>query len=196
MPAGPTTSSWSPTAPSRVFEHTAEDNNAAFAPVATIVSMAPPADLVVASVTVPASGMVGQTPSTPITWTVTNQGINTATGSWYDTVYLSADETWDIADPLVASVLHTGDLAPGASYIGSTNASLPAAIPGDYHVIVRTDIRNNVRESNDANNQGVSAATIAMDMPGIAFGVPVAGTSGRQPGRLLPHQRHGGPGHF
>ena len=159
-----------------VFEDTAKANNTAFDPTATVVTFAPPADLVVANITVPPSGVAGQAPSPSITWTVTNQGTNPAVGSWYDSVYLSANGTWSVTDPLIDRVQHTGDLAPGASYTASTTAPLPAVVPGNYHVIVRTDILNNVRETDKTNNLLASASTIAMDVPELPLDVATPAT--------------------
>jgi RHS repeat-associated protein len=153
----------------QVFEGTAETNNAKFDPIALQVTLAPPADLIVSNVSVPTAGIIGQAPNAPITWTVTNQGPNSAVGTWVDAVYLSADGNWDSSDPIIARVEHTGDLAPGASYTASTTAALPAAIPGNYRAIVRSDIRNSVREVSDANNQGVSSDAIAVNVTELSF---------------------------
>lgn len=161
---------------SAVFENGVRANNQSFAPQATLVSFVPASDLVVSSITVPASGIAGQAPATPISWTVVNQGVNPAVGTWSDAVYLSPTPTWDISDPLVARVVHTGDVAAGDSYTGSTTAFLPGGVPGNYYVIVRTDILNNVRESDDTNNLSASAATMALDVPVLQSGQTATGT--------------------
>jgi subtilase family serine protease len=153
-----------------VFEADAEGNNATFAPVAVQVTLPLPADLVVGEIEVPGTGTAGEAPNTPIRWTVTNQGMNTAVGTWTDAVYLSADEIWDINDALIAKVTHTGDLAVGESYTAGTDVALPGGIPGDYHVIVRSDLRNTVRESDEGNNQGVSSDSIDFDVAELIFG--------------------------
>ncbi len=157
----------------RVFEHTAENNNAGHDPTAMIVTMPPPADLVVEGVTVPATGSPGE--SAAISWVVTNNGTNAATGQWTDSVYLSADTAWDINDQLVGRMDHTGGLAPSASYNGSLTSVLPASTPGTYYAIVRTDIRNNVRESDVTNNTGVSASAMTVDVQELTLGVPATG---------------------
>jgi RHS repeat-associated protein len=162
----------------QVFEGVAETNNTKFDLIALQVTLAPPADLVVSNISVPAAGTIGQSPNAPITWTVTNQGTNAAIGTWVDAVYLSADGIWDASDPLIARVEHTGDIAAGASYTASTNAALPAAIPGNYRVIVRSDIRNSVRESSDANNRGASSNSIAVNVAELTFGQTTADTLG------------------
>jgi hypothetical protein len=153
-----------------IFEHTAENNNTGYDPSAMIVTMPPPADLVVSSVDVPLSGTPGQ--AATINWTVTNQGINTASGQWTDSVYLSTDTMWDIDDQLIGRKDYAGGLVASASYNQSLTAPLPAVSPGSYYAIVRTDIRNNVRESNEINNGGSSAGTISIDVPELTLGAP------------------------
>ena len=153
-----------------------EDNNVAFDATAMTVTMAAPADLVVTTVSGPATGVAGQTSVSNITWTVKNQGANAAVGSWYDSVYLSSDGTWDLSDTLIATVMHTGDVAPGSSYTVSVATPLPNVLPGPYYFLVRTDIRNNVRETDKTNNQGVSADLITMDVPVLSLGVTTTAT--------------------
>jgi len=152
-----------------VYEHTAENNNTGNS-APTEVTMPPPADLIVTAVEVPASGVPGQMAT--ITWTVKNQGTFDAVGQWYDSIYLSQDDVWDITDPRIGMVQHTGGLAVGNQYTGTLTAELPGVVPGSYYVIVRTDIRNNVRESDEGNNIGVSTDQISMDVIELTLGVP------------------------
>ncbi|MGD0656237.1 MAG: CARDB domain-containing protein, partial [Thermoguttaceae bacterium] len=70
----------------------------------------------------------------------------------------------------------TTGLAVGSSYGASTSAALPGVAPGNYYIIVRTDIRNNVRESDETNNKRTSSQTINMDVPMLTSGVPVTAT--------------------
>ncbi|MFM6436862.1 MAG: Calx-beta domain-containing protein, partial [Microcystis panniformis] len=156
---------------SKVFEAGADGNNTHFDGNATVIEIPPPADLQVTAITLPATGITGEPPTKPITWTVTNTGDATAVGTWYDAVYLSADGTWDLGDALIATVIHTGNIASQASYTASTNAILPGAIPGDYQVIVRSDIRNQVRETDDSNNRRASGETIKLDMAQLTYDV-------------------------
>jgi Ca2+-binding RTX toxin-like protein len=153
-----------------VYERSGEANNVNFDGLSTEVIIPPPSDLVVTDVTAPASATLGQT--VPISYTVQNQGADAAIGSWNDTLYLSTDTVWDINDTVIGQAGHTGDVASGASYTGSLNAVLPGVSNGNYHVIVRSDIRNQVPEVNDANNTGVSASTIALDVESLTLGTP------------------------
>ena len=160
---------------SRVYEYLDEGNNTGYDATPMEVAVPPPTDLVVSAITVPATGVVGQAPPSPITWTVTNEGSSSAVGSWQDAVYLSADDEWDIDDPLVAHVPHAGDVAPGASYAASTTSRLPGVVPGDYHVIVRADVRNEVRERQEDNNAESSVSRTALDVEELTLDAVTSG---------------------
>jgi subtilase family serine protease len=161
----------------KVYERTQELNNAAYDGNSMQVSLPAPVDLVAGNITVPVNGIPGQQIS--LTYTVQNQGVNQAKGSWVDSVYISADDKWDINDKLVGRVRHTGDVASGASYTETLNAELPGVLPGDYHAIVRSDIRNNIAESNEANNLSVSLDKVTTDAQLLQLGMPVTGTLGQ-----------------
>jgi subtilase family serine protease len=152
----------------RVYERGAELNNTGYDQRSGLVRLAPPADLVVGTVNVPANRYPGQQAS--IAYTIRNQGTDPALGSWYDSIYLSADATWDLEDPLFARVLHTGDVPSGASYSRTVTGTLPGVLPGEYHVIIRTDIRNQVRESNERNNVTGSLDRFDIDAERLQLG--------------------------
>ncbi|MGO9809269.1 MAG: Ig-like domain repeat protein, partial [Isosphaeraceae bacterium] len=63
-----------------VFEGGATGSHEAFDPTAVVVTMPLPSDLTVSTITVPPAGIAGQPPLTPITWTVTNLGVNPHSG--------------------------------------------------------------------------------------------------------------------
>jgi subtilase family serine protease len=138
------------------------------------VSLTPPADLVVGTVPVPSNPVPGA--SATLTYTVNNIGGNPALGSWYDSVYLSLDETWDINDPLLVRNLHMGDVAAGGSYTHTVTGILPGVIPGDYHVIIRSDILNHIPESNETNNVRASLDRVAIDAEALPTGTSKTGT--------------------
>jgi subtilase family serine protease len=155
------------------LSETDENNNVGVDTQSMVITVAPPADLVVESVSVPASG----SPGTPmlIQWVVRNAGSNAAVGQWYDSVYLSADNRWDINDTLIGRFERSGRLEPGASYTGQLNEPLPGVVPGNYYIIVRTDARNTIREVDDSNNVGV-AGPVALDVIELQLGVPFNNT--------------------
>jgi hypothetical protein len=146
-----------------------ENNNSAAD--GTFFSLTPPADLLVSTINAPANGSPGE----PLTvgWTTTNNGPNSATGSWSDGVYLSQDQTWDINDLLLGRQTRTGPIASGGNYNGQLTATLPAINLGNYYVIVKTDSQNRVRETNDGNNTSVANSQTAIDVTALQLGVPL-----------------------
>lgn len=146
-----------------------ETNNVSL-PDAVILELAPPADLVVETITPLASVIPGE--SATFSWTGRNAGSNAATGLWTDSVYLSSDQTWDIDDVLIGQQTQSGPLNPAATYNATLSTVVPAMNPGAYYVIVRTDTRNRVRESNETNNTRVAATTTAADVIELQLGVP------------------------
>jgi subtilase family serine protease len=160
-----------------VYERLGEVNNVNYDGFSTEIIIPPPSDLVVTNITVPTSGIPGQ--GINITYTVQNQGTDTSYGSWTDSVYLSRDTQWDIGDALVGQVNHSGDVAGGASYTGTLNNIIPGVNLGNYHVIVRSDIRNQVPEVNENNNTGVSGSQITLDVEALTLGAPDTGNLGQ-----------------
>ena len=152
----------------RIHERGGESNNVGYDPVSMQVNLAPPADLTVGEIAIPANAIVGQTAS--ITFTIRNRGIDAALGRWFDSVYVSADETWDVGDALFARVERVGDLPGGQSYTVTATAPPPGVVPGDYHVIVRSDIRNHVAESDEANNVAATIDRVDVDVESLPLG--------------------------
>lgn len=132
-------------------------------------------DLRAVSVSGPATGLQGQLIT--VNWTVDNAGPAAVLGSWFDAVYLSADAIFTPDDLFLGETLHTGDLAPGASYAGSKQVTLPGVLPGDYYFIVRSNSKNEIFEAQALlNNSAASAQVVAMDLPTLTIGVPFNGT--------------------
>ncbi len=132
-------------------------------------------DLAVTDVFVPASG----TPGTPanIGYVVKNLSTSaTIVSDWVDSVYLSKDAILDPSDVLIERVSHSGTLNPGETYNGQTTVALPAANPGEYHVIVVADERSFVPDTNRSNNMVTAAATLNVTVPALTIGQPVNGT--------------------
>lgn len=151
------------------LSETDETNNRGVDTQAMVIIVAPPADLVVESVSAPAAG----SPGTPmlIRWTVRNAGANAAVGEWYDSVYLSTDNQWDINDTLIGRFERRTRLEPGESYTAQLNEPLPGVVPGNYFIIVRADARNTVRETDDTNNTGIAGPAV-LDVIELQLGVP------------------------
>jgi len=134
----------------------AEYNNDIRADTAVRIEIPPPADLVVTDVSAPANGMLGE----PITlqWTVRNDGDFQAQGRWHDSAYLSRDDQWDIQDAHLGTVEHYGPLAPNATYVEFLTATLSGVVPDGYHIVIRTDIHDEVRETLAGENNNTAAS--------------------------------------
>jgi len=156
---------------------TNENNNVDSA--GSVLRLAAPSDLVVTDASFPDSAEPGGLMT--VTYTVRNQGINPAVGCLTDAVYVSSDSVWDATDPLLATAYNSISLAPGAIYHkslkvrcsnstkedfpGSAEGELPGITPGPYHVIVRTNILDNIRETSTTNNTFVSSTVMRVDVP-------------------------------
>ncbi|KAF5293332.1 hypothetical protein FQR65_LT20082 [Abscondita terminalis] len=101
-----------------------------------------------------------------------------AYGQWSDAIYLSKDNVWDKQDILLGRFTHNGGLISQGSYTGSIEAFLPAIQDGQWYIVIRPDIYNEVYEGdifytetglniapNEANNEMASASTIAITVP-------------------------------
>ncbi|MFM2004219.1 MAG: hypothetical protein RI963_3645, partial [Planctomycetota bacterium] len=155
-----------------VFELTTEYNNDRATSTPIVFELPPPTDLQVTQVTVPAIVKSGE----PITvgWTVTNMSDKeSAEGQWFDTLYLSSDATWDIGDAPLGRLSFTGKLAPGEKYTQTLTTLPPAVTPGQYRVIARADIFNQLYEREfDKNNAGASAEAMEVTVEAIEIDKP------------------------
>lgn len=137
------------------------------------ITLPPPTDLDVTSVTFSGAttGLLGT--SVPIEWTIQNLGDDDVHGRWRDSVYLSVDTTLDASDVFLGrfqSVL-TEPLPPQSVATFAGEIPLRAVTPGDYHVIVRADILNEMNDFNDDNNSEASTGTLAISAEVLALGV-------------------------
>jgi RHS repeat-associated protein len=110
-----------------------------------------PVNLGLNSLTVSATTLTAGEPVT-VSWNGANQTGAPLLGDWIDGVYLSTDGTWDINDIRLALVPHTGGLAENQPYSGSATLVIPGVLPGNYQILVRADVANQERETNEADN--------------------------------------------
>jgi len=141
-----------------VNEDGREDDNENYDPEMIDIVIPPPSDLEVGNITLPTSGVLGENSS--FNWEITNAGEQPINGSWKDSVYLSVDATWDLDDKRAGTFTKpAGILNPGESIIVNGTDRIPAVIPGEYCVIVRTDVFNQIPEIDETNNLGISGET-------------------------------------
>jgi subtilase family serine protease len=149
-----------------IFEGAHEDNNYSRSTSPVTVTLKSVPDLEVGTITLPAQGQPDQTIA--VGWTITNAGTANALGNWTDEVYLLADGQ-STGGILLARVQHSGGLAPGASYTGTANVTLPREADGNYRIRIRADADDAVFERDgEQNNDGLSAGTLALSHPNLA----------------------------
>ena len=93
---------------------------------------------------------------------VSNVGTDgTVATVWLDRAVMSVDQTFGNADDIeVALETRTGALANGASYTVNAAATIPDGTVGDYHLLVRTDLNDQVDELYlEGDNTTVSGGT-------------------------------------
>jgi subtilase family serine protease/5-hydroxyisourate hydrolase-like protein (transthyretin family) len=157
-----------------IFERGSEANNVGYDLASTNITVAPPVDLVVGTIDIPSTALIGV--NATISFTVNNESGNTAFGSWFDSVFLSTDDVWDLNDALLARVLHTGDVAGGTGYTQTIQVEIPGVDPGSYRIIVRTDIRNSIAESDETNNISATLNGVSIDVPTLTLGQVATGS--------------------
>jgi hypothetical protein len=153
-----------------IYEHNAEQNN--ILTHVTSIYLPPPSDLIVKNIFAQDSVLVGD--SSWFYWSTFNQGDNIAKGQIQENIYLSADETWGVNDALVAEIDKKIKLAPGEFKADSFKTHVPGVKPGNYHVIVRTDITNRIPEVVETNNTGFSLGRNHVDMQKINPGSTIS----------------------
>ena len=127
---------------------------------AVAISLTPPPDLQVTSITVPAQALTAGTLA--VTWTVSNLGTAAATGDWTDRVYLSTDAVAG-GDQLLGTFTHSGGLAVNASYSRSETLTLTELPDGAYYVVVVTDSGRRGIRTRTRGEQHISLGTGRVD---------------------------------
>lgn len=144
-----------------------ETNNIS-APTTVDLQLPPPAELNITNIAPPPTMSLGETAT--ITWTVQNSSANVVNGVWQDSLYLSADNTWDSSDVLIGQSVRSGTVGAFATYTETKELTVPPIEVGTYYLIVRTDARNSVRESNETNNVSSSVGQTTVSIPNLTLG--------------------------
>ncbi|MEZ6134264.1 MAG: RHS repeat-associated core domain-containing protein [Pirellulaceae bacterium] len=111
-----------------------------------------------------------------IQYTVENLSETPAEGDWIDSIYLSKNNFIDKTDRLIARIPRNGGLAGNTSYTQSLEALLPALLEGPHRILVVTDSRGAIPDTNRNNNFASSAATIDITVPVLSVGSPITTT--------------------
>ena len=145
------------------------ENNNISSPLTVDLQLPPPAELNITNISAPSTILLGDSAS--FNWTVQNSSANSINAVWQDSVYLSSDQTWDSGDALIGQVQRSGSLGAYATYTGTLDGPIPPVETGTYYVIVRTDARNTIRESDEGNNVSSSLYTSSVEIANLTLGV-------------------------
>jgi subtilase family serine protease len=118
-----------------------------------------------------------------VAWSVLNQGTSPAGSpwsNWYDTLYLSIDESWDEQDTGLNSWWTNLDLAAGERYTQTQRVGLPQVVAGNYYLVLRVDSADYLYEGDETNNHRAVPITIQVpDLTPTSLIGPEAGVAGR-----------------
>lgn len=154
---------------------TNEDDNIGVAPMLTSIEIPPPGDLVVDSVGADSAEIVlGESAS--FNWSIGNIGDSTVQGQWMDSLYLSTQPFWTLDARKIGTFTTSGTIEPDGSVSNSATATVPGVTPGEYYVIARADVFNNIPETDLTNNVGVSLDTVTVSAIPLELDVPFNGT--------------------
>ncbi len=167
---------------------TNENNN--LLSVSCVILLAAPCDLIITDASFPDSAEPGN--YITVSYTISNQGINPAVGYLTDAIYLSSDSAWQSSDALLGTNADYVNLYPGTKakktmriplavirrqdMSNIIQGELPGILPGSYHIIIQTDILDNIRETNKTNNTFVSPATMNVQVTQLQQNVVENGT--------------------
>ncbi len=130
-----------------------------------------PVDLVVENILKPDTVLLGYTIDTT-RWVVVNQSGNTAAGVSSDGIYLSKNSTLDSTAVLVGIKNKNIYMPPLYRDTVSMQPLVSGLIEGDYHVLVKTDLLNNINETDKTNNIGVAAGNIYVKAKELKLNIP------------------------
>jgi len=151
----------------RLFE--SDNDNNIILKLLSVVSL-PSVDLAVTNVTF-SQANVTYWDDVRFVWYVGNNGSLAVSGYKCDSVYLSADDVWDVTDStLTQQRCGPFNYTQRGGNEELTVAVIPPVAVGDYKTIVRT--RSNVNDFNLVNNVGVSVGNLSVSPPVIYLSKP------------------------
>lgn len=134
-----------------------DTNNYALRPV--LVYAPEPVDLVVTNVTAPDTVYLGYLVDS-VRWHIQNLSANPSEGVSTDGIYLSKSPVYDSSARLIGLKNKMLDM-PAVGTDNLSAAPVTSGVPeGNYYIIVRTDILNNIPETDKTNNEAATALPV------------------------------------
>ena len=153
-------------------------NNVAYKYV-TVYSPAP-SDLIVQNVSHPDSVFLGYTIDS-LKWIVRNNSSNAAQGISSDGMYLSATNILDSTATLIGIKNKTINMLPLANDTLQAQPLVTNVTEGSYKVFIKTDLLNNIVETNKDNNVGSPSGNIYVKVKQLPLNMLTPNTLGSIP---------------
>lgn len=161
------------TAKDYAVNETNYNNNLAFR-IISVYSPAP-ADLVVNNITSTDTLILGKT--TSVNWSIGNISNNPANGYETDGIYLGSDSlTSSNNDILIGTKQNLLNILPLASAAQNSQPVTGGVIEGNYFLKVKTDIQNNIPETNKLNNTGIRGSKVYVKVSNLVMNVTTPDT--------------------
>lgn len=136
-----------------------------------------PSDLTARKIQAPARIVAGE--AITISYTLANEGENTAKGELHDVLYMSTDNQWDRNDIMVGVVTAPIELEPGNETIRTVTGCITNMPEGSYYLIVRTNSTHGIAETNYDNNMAILSTACNVEFARLTLGSSVTvNTSG------------------
>lgn len=149
------------------------NNNLAFRFI-SVFSPAP-TDLMVNTISSADTLILGK--STSVSWIIGNISNNPANGIETDGIYLSSDSlTSSNNDVLIGTKQNQLNILPLASAAQNSQPVTGGVIEGSYFLKVKTDIQNNIIETNKLNNTGVKSGRVYVKVTSLPMDVNMPDT--------------------
>lgn len=155
-----------------VFESN-DTNNLAFSYVTVFKTQ--PVDLVVENIMKPDTVLLGYSIDTA-KWVIANLSANTATGVSSDGIYLSSNTVLDSTAVLIGIKNKNINMPPLDKDTLSMQPLVTSLVEGQYSVLVKTDLLNNINETDKNNNTGISAGSIYVKAKELKLDIPELNT--------------------
>lgn len=129
-----------------------------------------PSDLLVENISKPDTAILGYTLNT-IQWELVNNAVNNASGVSSDGVYLSKNNLLDSSATLVGVLEKTINIPALGRKSESMQPMIGNVVEGEYHVMIKTDLLNNILESNKDNNTGIAISKVYVKANELKLGI-------------------------
>lgn len=130
-----------------------DTNNLGLIPITVYIPA--PSDLIVSNISAPDTVYLGETIN-GLEWSIQNISANASEGVSTDGVYISKNTVFDSTAKLLGIKEKNHPLSPLASDTLTLSPLIDNVTEGNYNIIVRTDILNNIYETDKTNNENVT----------------------------------------